>query len=150
MLIPSTCNDTKAKDKNKKQGTRKNKQLNFRKCIINTFSIDYHLWKASPRSTLSQRMMVRSSSKRANKLNICTVCLCSPSSRTLCNLAVKPQVTFASLSSPAVMDIRHLRRRSLEIIFIIKCESSINNKNRPLHPLGWDGLFGSCTFITFL
>ena len=22
----------------------------FRKCIINTFSIDYHLWKASPRS----------------------------------------------------------------------------------------------------
>ena len=27
--------------------------LNFRKCIIKTFSIDYHLWKASPRSTLS-------------------------------------------------------------------------------------------------
>ena len=27
--------------------------LIFRKCIINTFSIDYHLWKASPRSTLS-------------------------------------------------------------------------------------------------
>ena len=30
-------------------------------------------------------------------------------------LAVKPQVTFASLSSPAVMDIRRLRRRLLEI-----------------------------------
>ena len=24
--------------------------LNFRKCIINTFSIDYHLWKASPKA----------------------------------------------------------------------------------------------------
>ena len=33
-------------------------------------------------------------------------------------LAVKPQVTFASLSSPAVMDIRRLRRRLLEIISI--------------------------------
>ena len=31
-------------------------------------------------------------------------------------LAVKPQVTFASLSSPAVMDIRRLRRRLLEMI----------------------------------
>jgi hypothetical protein len=31
---------------------------------------------------------------------------------------VKPQVPFASLSSPAVMDIRRLRRRSLEIISI--------------------------------
>ena len=29
-------------------------------------------------------------------------------------LAAKPQVTFASLSSPAVMNIRRLRRRSLE------------------------------------
>ena len=28
--------------------------------------------------------------------------------------AVKPQVSFASLSSPAVMDIRRLRRRLLE------------------------------------
>ena len=27
-------------------------------------------------------------------------------------IAVKPQVTFASLSSPAVMDVRRLRRRS--------------------------------------
>ena len=51
----------------------------FRKCIINTFSIDYHLWQAT-----------------------------KPSARTLCYLAVKPQVTFASLSSPAVMDIRRL------------------------------------------
>ena len=24
--------------------------LNFRKCIINTFSIDYHLWKATKSS----------------------------------------------------------------------------------------------------
>jgi hypothetical protein len=31
---------------------------------------------------------------------------------------LEPQVTFASLSSPAVMDIRRLRRRSLEIISI--------------------------------
>ena len=30
-------------------------------------------------------------------------------------LAVKPQVSFATLSSPAVMDIRRLRRRLLEI-----------------------------------
>ena len=36
------------------------------------------------------------------------------SARTLCYLAVKPQVPFASLSSPAVMDIRRLRRRLLE------------------------------------
>ena len=63
----------------------------FRKCIINTFSIDYHLWQAT-----------------------------KSSARTLCYLAVKPQVTFASLSSPAVMDIRRLRRRSLEIISIYK------------------------------
>ena len=87
--------------------------LNFRKCIINTFSIDYHLWKASPRSTLSlararrRRISITAgwaaegseacgskndgkivlaldfvacqSKKRANILNICTVCLCSPS-----------------------------------------------------------------------
>ena len=31
-----------------------------------------------------------------------------------------------------------------------KKQDKINKKNRPLHPLGWDGLFGSCTFITFL
>ena len=30
-------------------------------------------------------------------------------------LAVKPQVSFATLSSPAVTDIRRLRRRLLEI-----------------------------------
>ena len=41
--------------------------------------------------------------------------ICSPSSRTSFYLAVKPQVAFASLSSPAVMDIRRLRRRLLEI-----------------------------------
>ena len=64
--------------------------------------------------------MVRSSSKRANIWNICTVCLCSPSSRTLCYLAVKPQVTFASLSSPAVMDVRRLRRRLLENMHLQK------------------------------
>ena len=48
---------------------------------------------------------------------IFTACLCSPSSRTFYSLAVKPQVTFASLSSPAVMDIRPLRGRLLETIF---------------------------------
>ena len=37
--------------------------LNFCKCIINTFSIDYHLWKASPRSTLS---LAGASPKAAN------------------------------------------------------------------------------------
>ena len=35
---------------------------------------------------------------------------------------LKPQVSFASLSTPAVMDIRHLRRRSLEIIIHKKYE----------------------------
>ena len=35
--------------------------------------------------------------------------------------AVKPQVTFALLSSPAVMDIRRLRRRSLEKMIDWKC-----------------------------
>ena len=40
-------------------------------------------------------------------------------------LAVIPQVTFASLSSPAVMDIRRLRRRLFEIISYFKCESSV-------------------------
>ena len=53
--------------------------------------------------------------------------------------AVKPQVTFASLSSPAVMDIRHLRRRMFEIISsYIKCESSVlkiqNTLSWPSHP----------------
>ena len=38
-----------------------------------------------------------------------TACFCSPSSRTSCLLFCEnPQVTFASLSSPAVMDIRPL------------------------------------------
>ena len=35
---------------------------------------------------------------------------------------LKPQVSFASLSTPAVMDIRRLRRRSLEIIIHNKYE----------------------------
>ncbi len=35
---------------------------------------------------------------------------------------LKPQVSFASLSTPAVMDIRRLRRRSLEIIIHKKYE----------------------------
>ena len=59
---------------------------------------------------------VKSSSKRANIWGICTACLCSPSSRTHCLITGTPQVTFASLSSPAVMDIRRLRRRLLEKI----------------------------------
>ena len=48
------------------------------------------------------------SKKRANIWGIIKACSCSPSSRTFYYLAVKPQVTFASLSSPAVMDIRRL------------------------------------------
>ena len=72
--------------------------------------------------------MVRSSSKRANIRNICIACLCSPSSRTFCYLAVKPQVTFASLSSPAVMDIRRRRRRLFEIFSYFKCERSKRKK----------------------
>ena len=59
---------------------------------------------------------IKSSSKRANIWRTFKACLCSPSSRTFYCLSVKPQVTFASLSSPAVMDIRRLRRRSLEKI----------------------------------
>ena len=43
-----------------------------------------------------------------------TACSCSPSSRTDHLHTVKPQVAFASLSPPAVMDIRRLRRRLLE------------------------------------
>ena len=53
------------------------------------------------------------SKKRANIWGMFTVRLCSPSSRTSCRLSCEnPQVTFASLSSPAVMDIRPLRGRS--------------------------------------
>ena len=44
-----------------------------------------------------------------------TACSCSPSSRTDHLHTVKPQVAFASLSPPAVMDIRRLRRRLLEV-----------------------------------
>ena len=44
--------------------------------------------------------------------------LCSPSSRTLRLVTVAPQVPFASLSSPAVMDVRRLRRRSIEMIIV--------------------------------
>ena len=62
---------------------------------------------------------IKTSSKRANIRGIYTVCLYSPSSRTFYFLAVKPQVAFASLSSPAVMDIRPLRGRLLEIAHII-------------------------------
>ena len=53
------------------------------------------------------------SKKRANIWGMFTACFCSPSSRTSCLLFCEnPQVTFASLSSPAVMDIRPLRGRS--------------------------------------
>ena len=65
--------------------------------------------------------MIKSSSKRANIWGLCEICLCSPSSRTLYKLALEPQVPFASLSSPAVMDIRRLRRRLLEKIIDRKC-----------------------------
>ena len=61
------------------------------------------------RSTLS----LCQSKKRANIWGMFTACFCSPSSRTSCLLFCEnPQVTFASLSSPAVMDIRPLRGRS--------------------------------------
>ena len=54
------------------------------------------------------------SKKRANIWGMFTACFCSPSSRTSCLLFCEnPQVTFASLSSPAVMDIRPLRGRFL-------------------------------------
>ena len=66
---------------------------------------------------------VRSSSKRANIWGLCEICLCSPSSRTSYKLALEPQVPFASLSSPAVMDIRRLRRRLLEIHRLIALTS---------------------------
>ncbi len=62
------------------------------------------------RSTLS----LCQSKKRANIWGMFTACFCSPSSRTSCLLFCEnPQVTFASLSSPAVMDIRPLRGRFL-------------------------------------
>ena len=62
------------------------------------------------RSTLS----LCQSKKRANIWGMFTACFCSPSSRTSCLLFCEnPQVTFASLSSPAVMDIRPLRGRPL-------------------------------------
>ena len=54
------------------------------------------------------------SKKRANIWGMFTACFCSPSSRTSCLLFCEnPQATFASLSSPAVMDIRPLRGRFL-------------------------------------
>ena len=77
---------------------------------------------------------IKSSSKRANIWRTFKACLCSPSSRTFYCLSVKPQVTFASLSSPAVMDIRRLRRRSLEKICLWR-HSSYALENILLMPL---------------
>ena len=72
----------------------------------------HNRWLSS-RSLRSPMMMVEPSSKRANIWGMFTACLRSPSSRTSCRLSCEnPQVTFASLSSPAVMDIRPLRGRS--------------------------------------
>ena len=71
---------------------------------------------------------IKSSSKRANIWGLCAICLCSPSSRTSYKLALEPQVSFASLSTPAVMDIRRLRRRSLEIIIHNKDEKVLLSK----------------------
>ena len=85
--------------------------------------------------------MVRSSSKRANIRNICIACLCSPSSRTFCYLAVKPQVTFASLSSPAVMDIRRLRRRLLCALFSNKMQGYLLPSPTG-RGWGWGFMFG--------
>ena len=75
----------------------------------------HNRWLSSRRlrSLRSPMMRVRSSSKRANIWGMFTACFCSPSSRTSCLLCCEnPQVTFASLSSPAVMDICPLRGRS--------------------------------------
>ena len=75
----------------------------------------HNRWLSSRRlrSLRSPMMRVRSSSKRANIWGMFAACFCSPSLRTSCLLFCEnPQVTFASLSSPAVMDIRPLRGRS--------------------------------------
>ena len=62
----------------------------------------HNRWLSSRRlrSLRSPMMMVESSLKRANIWGMFTIC------------CENPQVTFASLSSPAVMDIRSLRGRS--------------------------------------
>ena len=75
----------------------------------------HNRWLSSRRlrSLRPPMMMVEPSSKRANIWGMFTARLRSPSSRTSCRLSCEnPQVTFASLSSPAVMDIRPLRGRS--------------------------------------
>ena len=113
------------------------------------------------RSLRSPMMMVEPSSKRANIWGICTACLCSPSSRTYFYLAVKirrfrslrslhqrlwmfalfedvfylsvkPQVPFASLSPPAVMDVRPLRGRFFILLLIRRFRSL-----RSLHQRLW-------------
>ena len=46
MLIPSTCNDTKAKDKNKKQGTRSKEQekINNKNRPLHPFRMGRPVW----------------------------------------------------------------------------------------------------------
>ena len=79
-----------------------------------TTELSHLKWKFSQASVVALDFVACQSKKRANIGNICLACLCSPSSRTIYFLVVRPHVTFASLSSPAVMDIRRLRRRSPE------------------------------------
>ena len=57
------------------------------------------------------------------------------SARTLCYLAVKPQVTFASLSSPAVMDVRRRRRRLLEMDVHDMLEIDVHNMLVKVQPI---------------
>ena len=40
----------------------------------------------------------------------------------------RPQASLPSAAQPAVMDIRRLRRRLLEIISYFKCESSVDKE----------------------
>ena len=75
------------------------------------------------------------SKKRANILGIWTACLCSPSSRTHCLITGTPQVTFASLSSPAVMDVRHRRRRLLEMDVHDMLEIDVHNMLVKVQPI---------------
>ena len=89
--------------------------LDFVACQSKKRANIHNRWLSSRRlrSLRSPMMMVEPSSKRANIWGMFTACLRSPSSRTSCRLSCEnPQVTFASLSSPAVMDIRPLRGRS--------------------------------------
>ena len=90
----------------------------YAKVMADKLRNEEHLWVVYCNTTaypymIDDDIMVLYNNKNASLLEKkLKLSGCSPSSRTLCYLAVKPQVPFASLSSPAVMDIRRLRRRS--------------------------------------